>query len=90
MKERVKNHHGKILKYTKNRLNGVIWIITHGLIIKQIASLIGIKMAKEFSTLTCLSIIDGDEMTKGEILLFRNDTDNTDNSDSADEIEVPS
>ena len=70
MKRRVKLHNNHIINYIKNTQNtGVIWIITHGLIIKQVSSLIGIKMSKEFSTLNCLSILDGDNVeTEDELL----------------------
>lgn len=61
---RVKSHHNKITKYTK-KTSGVIWIITHGLIMKQVAALIGIKMPREFPSLTCLSIMDGDDTKYG-------------------------
>ncbi len=83
MKKRVKKHHDDIIKFIENnnKTGGVIWIITHGLIIKQVAYLINIKMAKEFSTLTCLSITDGDEFTKGEMLLFNNIESNSDSTE---------
>lgn len=88
LKQRVQKHNDKIRKYCLSSIEknneGVIWIITHGLIIKQIACLIGMKrVAKEFPTLTCLSIVDGEKMTKSEILMF-NDTNYHDdcNSDS--------
>lgn len=81
MKERVKKHHKRIKQYTQKRTDGIVWIITHGLIIKQIAALVGIKMAKEFPTLTSLSIIDGDTITKSEIIMFKDDNDESD-SDS--------
>ncbi len=88
MKRRVKLHNNHIINYIKNTQNtGVIWIITHGLIIKQVSSLIGIKMSKEFSTLNCLSILDGDNVTKGEFILFKNNAENLDNSDSVNSYE---
>jgi broad specificity phosphatase PhoE len=87
MKIRVRYHHKKIVEYTRKLSVGVVWVVTHGLIIKQIAGIIGIKMAKEFPTLTCLSIVDEREFTKGELLLFHNDFDNPDNSNDSDSVE---
>lgn len=69
MKDRVRSHNDKISEFIQNS-NGVIWIITHGLIIKQVGALIGIKMVRDLPTLTCLSIVDGDKITKGEIMFF--------------------
>ncbi len=69
MKDRVRSHNDKISSFIQNS-NGVIWIITHGLIIKQVGALIGIKMVRDLPTLTCLSIVDGDKITKGEIMFF--------------------
>lgn len=91
MKKRVKSHHNKITKYTK-KTNGVIWIITHGLIMKQVASLVGIKMSKEFPSLTCLSIMDDEIQTKGEVIMFHDGTNNKeigiDEEEIMKEIEV--
>lgn len=85
MKYRVRKHHQSITTYSKGKSEGgVIWIVTHGLIIKQIASLIGIKMAKEFPTLTCLSIVDGEKITKSEVTIFNENLDDRDLSDDRD------
>lgn len=70
MKRRVKSHHDKIVKYVK-KSESVIWIITHGLIIKQVAALVGLRMVKDFPSLTCLSIMDDGDNTKGEIIMFQ-------------------
>jgi len=99
MRRRVKRHHKRIRKYIKTVENSpkpgkqkqkqnqskVIWIVTHGLIIKQIASLIGIKMAKEFPPLTCLSVIDGDTITKSEVITFKNKNDKDDSPLTSDD-----
>ncbi len=74
MKKRVQSHHDKITK----KSHGVIWIITHGIIMKQEAELVGIKMKKDFPSLTCLSIVDSEEnITKGEVILFHDSPDHT-------------
>ena len=101
MKLRVKKHHDKITNYMKkdikkgssNNTNNknVIWIITHGLIMKQVASLIGIKMSKEFPPLTCLSIMDGEIITKGEVIMFHESLDiseSRENSEITENIET--
>ena len=89
MKLRVKNHHNRITTYGRKKRKGVIWIITHGLIIKSIAALIGVKAPKEFPTLTCLSIVDGDKLTKTEMLIFsENNTPIEDDTDSGDSLLV--
>ena len=92
LKNRVRLHHDKITKYVKNKNKhkGIIWIVTHGLIIKQIASLIGIKVAKEFPTLSCLSIednnkIDGENISKSGIIMFHEENNE---SDSLEDIEM--
>jgi len=87
MKNRVKSHHHKITKYTK-KTSGVIWIITHGLIMRQVASLIGIKMTRDFPSLTCLSILDGESKTTGEVIMFHDGTNNED-IDDPDQIRTP-
>ena len=76
MKTRVENHNNKINKYVKKN-GGVIWIVTHGLIMKQVAYLSGIKMAKEFPNLTCLSICDGEMKCdiRGEVIMFHESLD---------------
>ncbi len=84
MKTRVRKHHSKITSYARKKDQGVIWIVTHGLIIKQVASLIGIKMGKEFPTLTCLSIVDGEKITKSEVTIF-NKTNTEEDEDSVDD-----
>jgi len=70
MRKRVKKH----LEKTKKKENvGVIWYITHGLIIKQIAGYAGIKNSSSFPCLTCLSITETPDMLKSEFLIFRGD-----------------
>ena len=86
MKDRVKSHHSKITNYAKKKKEGTIWIITHGLIIKQLASLIHINMPKDFPTLTCLSIVDGDKMTKSELLIFNDNNIDDNNIDNEKDI----
>lgn len=83
MKKRVQSHHDKITK----KSHGVIWIITHGIIMKQEAELVGIKMKKDFPSLTCLSIVDNEEnITKGEVILFHDNPDNnSENNDTGDD-----
>ena len=89
MKRRVRRHNQKISAYGKTTGNGIVWIVTHGLIIKQVADLMGVKMAKEFPTLTCLSIVEGEKIIRSEVIIFnetnpdntRDDLNNRDNTD---------
>lgn len=87
MKSRVRDHHIKITNYSKRKKKGIIWVVTHGLIIKQVAGLIGVKMPKEFPTLTCLSIVDGEKFTKSEMIILNENTspidDDMDSGDSS-------
>ena len=83
MKLRVRSHHQKITNYTKKN-SGVIWIVTHGLIMKQVAALSGNRMPKEFPSLTCLSIMDGEAITKGELIMFHDGIDNVDDDNMDD------
>lgn len=73
MKKRVKKHVEKMRKkqnkYSKNK--EIIWFITHGLILKQICNSINLKTTKTFPCLTCLSVIETNDMVKGEFILFR-------------------
>ena len=55
----------------KSQKGGVIWLITHGLIMKQVALLYDIHMAKDFPSLTCLSISNSSDITNGEIITFK-------------------
>lgn len=67
MKTRVKKHIQKLKKYSK----GIVWFISHGLIIKQIASLFNIKTSKHLPYLTCFSFVEKENIVRGEFLLFR-------------------
>lgn len=67
MKHRVKKHLKKIQKYSK----GVIWFISHGLIIKQLAGLLNIKTSKQLPYLTCFSFIERENVIRAEFVLFR-------------------
>jgi len=70
MKRRVKKHLEN-MKKEKFLSTDVVWFITHGLIIKQIGSCVGLKCAKTFPCLTCLSIVEKPDMFKGEFILFQ-------------------
>lgn len=67
MKKRVKKH---VEKIRKDKSGGIVWFITHGLIIKQVGSSIGLKTTKTFPCLTCLSVVETPEIIKGEFILF--------------------
>ena len=73
MKKRVKKHIDKMYKQDHDTPKGVVWIITHGLIMKQIAGHAGIKNSKSFPCLTCLCITETAQMKKSEFLIFRGD-----------------
>jgi len=70
MIKRVEKHNKRARRRANEFGNGVIWYITHGLIIKQLAHLINIKLNKQFPYLTCFSIIEQQDMVKSEQLLF--------------------
>lgn len=78
MKTRVKKHARKLKKFSR----GVVWFISHGLIIKQIAALFNIKTSKQLPYLTCFSFVEKDNIVRGEFLLFR---DLVEESDSKEE-----
>lgn len=82
MKNRVKVHHEKITKYMK-RNGGVIWIVTHGLIMRQVGFMCGIKMPREFPNLTCLSISDT-EPIRGETITFHEGADPINEEDDSE------
>ncbi len=69
MKKRVKRHIEKINKHSNKK--EIIWFITHGLILKQVANNISLKTTKSFPCLTCLSVIEKPDMIKGEFILFQ-------------------
>lgn len=73
MKKRVKRHIDKMRKKENASLKGVIWVITHGIIMKQVAAYAGIKNANNFPCLTCLSVLETQDMLKSEFLIFRGD-----------------
>lgn len=75
MKKRVKKHVEKIKKRINNENEKnekkIIWIVTHGLIIKQIADIIGIKPSNELPYLTCFSVLEEEDfLIRAEFLLF--------------------
>ena len=71
MKIRVKKHIDKLKKYSRKNKKEVIWFITHGLIIKQIASTFNIKTSKQLPYLTSFSFVEEDNVLRAEFVLFR-------------------
>lgn len=69
MKKRVKKHVLKVQKRANSK--ELIWFITHGLIIKEIASYYGIKSSKQLPYLTCFSLIEKGDIIRAEFLLFK-------------------
>ena len=88
MKYRVKQHDILITNYAKKKTEGVIWVITHGLIIKQLAFLVGVKMAREFPPLTCLSIVDGEKITRSEVIIFNESNHPLDDDSDSNSTEI--
>lgn len=72
MKKRVKKHIEKIRKRNSQNSKEIIWVVTHGIIVKQVVSYFGIKSSKEIPYLTCFSILETEELVRAEFLLFRN------------------
>jgi len=70
MKKRVNVHYNKMLQFSKHYKDKVVWLVTHGIIIKQIAHLNGVKISKTFPSLTCLSVIE-DPILNGEVYFFK-------------------
>ena len=71
MKKRVKKHIDKTRKQDHDNPKEIVWYITHGLIMKQIAHYFGIATTKNFPCLTCLKVSETAEMNKAEFLIFR-------------------
>jgi len=71
MKKRVKKFVDKIRKEFYSNPKSIIWFISHGIIIKQIASNFGIRTTKELPCLTCFTVTEKVDMIRGEFLLFR-------------------
>ena len=67
---RIDKHYNKMTKYSKTHPSENIWVITHGIVIRRVSYLLGMKMSKHFPSLTCLSITEYDDLTKREVLLF--------------------
>ena len=70
MKKRVDRHVSKMYKYDHDDPKAVVWIVTHGIIMKHITASGGIRNAKNFPCLTCVSIIETPDMKKCEFLIF--------------------
>ena len=70
LNKRIQKHNLEARRRANELDNGVIWYVTHGLIIKQLAYMIGIKLNKQFPPLTCFSISEQENRVKGEVLLF--------------------
>ena len=80
MLSRVKKHNSKSRRKALDLFNqGTIWYITHGLIIKQLANMIGIKLNKQFPCLTAFSILEQSDMIKTEVLLFNQEKNDLEN-----------
>jgi broad specificity phosphatase PhoE len=73
MKKRVKKHMEKTNLLLSENPKENIWFITHGLIIRQIASHVGIKTVKTLPCLSCFTITETSEMLKGDFIVFRGD-----------------
>lgn len=71
MKKRVKKHIDKVRKFSITHPREVIWIITHGLIIKQIAGNLNIKTSRQLPYLTCFSILEKSDLIRAEFILFK-------------------
>lgn len=73
MKNRAKKSLYKLRKFVANHPNKIIWIITHGLIIKQISNFIGFHIYKNLPYLSGLLIQEENNLLRGTILLFQGD-----------------
>ena len=69
LKNRVNRHLVKTQK-NQNKNQGVIWYVTHGIILKQIASNYGIKTSDQLPCLTCLSITEDEDLIRTEFLIM--------------------
>lgn len=57
----------------------VVWVITHGLIIRQISIIFDIKTSKQIPYLTCFSLLEQPNVIRAEYLLFKNFLKNQEN-----------
>ena len=71
MRGRVHQKLQKIRQEGRGKSKELVWFITHGIIIKQIAGAFGIKTSKQVPCLTCFSFVERGSMTRAEFLLFR-------------------
>ena len=66
------SYHNILARRRANELNnGIIWYVTHGLVMKQLANMIGLRLNKQFPPLTCFSILEEEDIVKGEVMLFQ-------------------
>lgn len=89
MKNRVYKHVQKTKKVINKREvkgnEGVVWFVTHGLIIKQIANIFGIAITKSPRYLNSLCIYSDNDRIYAELIMFKEDVgDNRDDRDSKD------
>jgi hypothetical protein len=49
----------------------IVWYITHGIIIKQISEIVGIKTSKQFPYLSCLNVNETPDLIRCEFLMFK-------------------
>jgi broad specificity phosphatase PhoE len=73
LKKRSKKSLEKMRRYFQENHKKYIWCVTHGLIIKQIASLLGVKISKTLPCLSCLVIHERSEFISAQFILFRGD-----------------
>lgn len=79
MKKRVK----RFMDKNKNENSKeIVWVITHGIIIKQIANYIGIRTSKQFPCLTCFTVTEKSDVTRGEFLIFKGELKHEKESES--------
>jgi len=67
MKERVNKHYHEIKKFMKYNKNKIVWVVSHGIIIKQVAEFFDTKI-NYFPPLTCLIFVDKKDNINGEII----------------------
>lgn len=69
MTTRVYSHYSRMSNLMRSRKFKLIWVVTHGLIIKQIGGFVGVKQFKKFPPLSCMSLSQ-DRDVKAEIIIF--------------------
>jgi broad specificity phosphatase PhoE len=88
MQKRTKKCLNKMRKLMADHPNRIVWLITHGIIIQQIANFIGIRMPKTIPYLSGLLLQEDSDLLRSTILLFQGELKPAVESNDSDDYPI--